>query len=377
MPTTEALPAFIKPQRKITKDHPLERLSKDQVTSSELGTNPRNFWYISRHEDGYDYFLGIPTGELHEGIMHDLKTRSTYSRRCLTQVNTAFGETVKATIHGVVNKTVLTDDQKNLVARYFNPRKETSADVHPEIFTFASAFRHVEADWPMINATEHIEDIPQHDRENLLADLITTGLGVLEHESEYKHIQLAAKRFRLLGESTRLQYYITSDIGAELVERRVPEMNRRNFALEPHSIVYFPNFGQSSKQQGDVIVPVAWMRSAMTHPIPALSSLLYTSSLARDDYFGKLRGSQVYSVKGFGSTESSQQPIAIKRAEGLVAQFIKEVYDYDQRYYFLTPKHDQFTRAIQGKFPKGARHTSNLYYTDPPDHQQFTFIKIN
>lgn len=58
------------------------------------------------------------------------------------------------------------------------------------------------------------------------------------------------------------------------------------------------------------------------------------------------------------------------RAEGLVAELMKEVYEYDQQIYLLDPRCDEFMWGISRKYPRGARHVSSLYYPDPPDKQK-------
>lgn len=368
MPQTELLPKFVKPKRVIGGEHPLIALAQEQLKALMLQTDRSNLWYISRLQEGFEFFLGAPTLPLSQDIMQDLATKPSCSRRCLANMQTAFGEIVEAEVSGVVNKNAITEQQRNLLSRYFNPYRETSADVHPEVFTYASAFNHVVSDWSMINTPQHIKELSPTGKDNLLADLLIAGLGVLEQEAEYKHINLAAKRLRMLGESPKLGFHITPDIYDMLKqERRVPEQNLKNLAPEPHSLVYFPSFDPGNPQMGAVIVPTEWIWTAFKRAIPALCSLIYVSSLVRDDYYGEFRGSDVYFARGFGSVEISQQPIAIKRAEGLVAELHQEVAKYDLRVYFINSKADKFMRDLQRRYPHGA--LDNLYYPDPPDRQ--------
>lgn len=305
MSQVEILPEFVRPKRVLGGDHPLIVLSKKQLKDLQLQTDSGNFWYIGRLEGGeYDYFLGETVQPLRPDIIHDLTERLSYSRRYLEQVHTAFGQTVEAVISGVINKNVITEEQRNLISRYFNPYRETSADVHPEVFTYTSAFNHVARDWPMINSLEHANALSSHDRDNLLSDLLSTGLGVLERESAYVHIQNATRKFRQLKPSTFLNFHITSNIYTSLQqERRMSEKSLKSFALEPHSLVYLPNLDQNIPKLGDVFVPTSWLWSALRKPIPALCSIIYASSLIRDDFYSHLRGSDMFAVRYFGSAE--------------------------------------------------------------------------
>lgn len=337
MPQSELLPKFARPTRDPGGEHPLAAIAQEQLKAGSITINTANYWYICKL-NGFDLFVGKVIEPLKPpSIIHDFAARFGYTRGRTASVETAHGKIVRAEISGILNKDALTEDQRREILLFFvDPHREVRPNVHPEIFTFSSAFNHVKRDWHMINSSEHINTLSPGERENLLADLLTAGIGVLERETAYVHIQKAAKRLRQLNLATFIKFHATSG--------------------ESHFPAYYPKIDVNTPGMGDVRVPVAWMQAALKTPISALSSLLYVCSLVRDDSYSRLHGP---------SKIASQM-----RAEGLVAEFIKEVDRYDGRIYFLDSHYDEFIRAILKKYPRGATHVANLYYDDPTDRQK-------
>jgi len=230
-------------------------------------------------------------------------------------------------------------------------------------FTLDSVFNNVKADYDLQDGEtvtwlwEHM--LPEQRRDLLLA-FVRRALAELA-ENDCEGVRLAAARAHHLHSNSWLDFAVVPDMYAALETIGVPAQQLAELAPAPDAAAYIavPNCERI------IIMTPDWLVSAVTRPLQALAYFIRAASLARDDYFGLLRGVQYVGLPGFAMAEVSNYVFCLCRAQALMSEVLNQALENDQRIFQLTPKISPELYQIRDHVPRAANCPS-LMYADPP-----------
>lgn len=376
--------AILPPLGVIHKKHPLlelARTSSDQATSRGLdirtGFDANQVVVVGQRDESFEYFVGkFISSDVYKQssdpdwfIQQLLKGTPLYLND--PSVKTFDGSEIPARVRGLIFPQLFDDSNKQnaILAKYLNPDKLAQSPKQPQIFTFSSAFNPALEDWPFSRNPGLLEQLPVKKLERFVNDFMFGGLEVLAHESDNKYVRQTASRLHELRSNNQIAVNVALDMRHALTQDfRMPGTKAAEHLSSQYAVLYLPNLDYAPANiQGFLVMPHEWIIAAEERPVVALAHLLYSASLARDHYFGKLEGTQVEGTR-WGAYEISHAVEAKKRAGSMVAQLLMEATNYDHRRYGINLNLDSFCRDLLVKYPFG---TANNHHYDDPSQGKF------
>jgi hypothetical protein len=231
-------------------------------------------------------------------------------------------------------------------------------------FTISGAFNNPAADYALTDDSSVTRTWTQQSdaqRATMLMAFIHYGLQVLGSENPNDYVRCTARRFVELYNQGLLDFYVGADTQACLRwDFEVASEHLAGFVPSPDAPVYLP------RQYGGrlVVFAPAWLQTAVTRPLQALTYLLRAASFARDDYFGLFEGVQYVGMRGMGIAEVPNRIVCERRAQALMSELLNQALENDQLIFHIPPRINSDLYTIRDRVPRAACSLS-LMYRDP------------
>lgn len=237
-------------------------------------------------------------------------------------------------------------------------------------FAFYTAFEPVKRKWFTYEDGDietRLEDfgLESGDFINMSLDFINQALEILVEENDNKYVRLCAQRLIEAFDSQFIDYHLTPDAYAVLVEEfGFSENVISSLLVTPDTTTYIIN---ENTWGGIVLLPVAWLKKAISSPLQALARILATASNVRDDLNRELRGSIFLTSRELGQAfEVQNSDKCFIRAGALQAELLNQAYRIDQTQYHIGPNLSPDLYEIKRRYPSGTDSYYWLFYDDPP-----------
>ena len=257
---------------------------------------------------------------------------------------------------------------------------ENSANLFNQIdnlrSTISSAFNVSKIEFPDITTRDELQKLPPHNVNQVIESYVTEGTLFIFKKSENKYVKNTSYRLFSMWDQSQLEVESTHDLDVFINESlvSVPRdiIERQWINKVPYATIYSPEYNNMYGEVIDspiIVVPYDWIELANEQPVLALSYLLRSATFARDDYYGKLQGSEwKTSIELRGSFEVPNVNSSKIRADCLVSNLLIQAYDYDRGYLDIDLKLDVYHSQELLNPYIGLLHSTipNWYFYDDP-----------